>query len=348
MSVHQRPDSPNKPWVVRWRADGRHRSAGFRTRREAVQFDAEVQRAAGQRVAPVASAVPLRVWLGEWMRVHGPTWAPSTLRGRAVYCDKWIAPYLGDVPLGQLGRGDVSRWRAAMLRDGASADTVNHAHRVLSAALGRAVDEGVLAGNPCSGIRALRHRVERPRALTGGEVEAVLAAAINGRDRRLIALMAYAGLRPGEAIALRWGDVGDTLLHVDRSVRIDGSVSTPKSGRGRTVPVSKSLAVILGSPGPEPSLVCPRLDTDGHLQWRAWYRHQWKPIRERAAVACAPYDLRHTYASHLIAQGRSVVEVAAWMGHSDPSLTLRRYAHLFASVHHVNSQHSTAPRTGDS
>lgn len=330
MSIHKRPDSTGKPWQVRWREGGRQRSASFATRRDAVQYEAEVARAIRHAPAPaVASAITLREWLITWVRIHGPTWAPSTLAGRSVYGDKWIAPYLGDVLLGQLGRGEVNRWRAAMLRDGASNSTVNHAMRVLSAALGRAVEEGLIQGNPCAGVKSLRHRVERPRALSGVEVLLLIGACQNPRDRRLIGLMAFAGLRPGEALALRWEDVGPRILHVSRSVRVDGSVSTPKSGHARTVPIDPRLGSLLEAGGT--GLVAGRLDDGTALQWRAWYRHQWLGIRERAAVTCAPYDLRHTYASHAIAAGRTVVEVAAAMGHADPSLTLRRYAHLFAA-----------------
>lgn len=329
MSIHKRPDSTGKPWQVRWREGGRQRSASFTTRREAVQYEAEVARAIRHHAAPaVASAITLGEWLETWVRVHGPTWAPSTLAGRGVYGDKWIDPYLGHLLLGQIGRGEVNRWRTAMLRDGATNSTANHALRALSAALGRAVEEGIIQGNPCAGVRALRHRVERPRALRALEVWLLIGACQNPRDRRLIGLMAFAGLRPGEALGLRWDDVGPRLLHVSRSVRIDGSVSTPKSGRARTVPLDPRLAGLLAAGGQ--GLVAGRLDDGTALAWRAWYRHQWLGIRKRAGVTCAPYDLRHTYASAAIAAGRTVVEVAAAMGHADPSLTLRRYAHLFA------------------
>lgn len=327
MSVQRRSIETPRPWVVRWREQGRHRARSFRTRREAVQFDAEVARQATLRDVPAfqPATMPLADWLETWIRVHGPTWAPSTRRDRAAQCDRWIEPYLGPVLLGQIGRRDVNRWRATILRDGASANTANHAMRVLSAALGTAVDEDLIAGNPCLGIRAMRHRVERPRALSEDEVSRLLDATANDRDRRMIALMAWAGLRPGEVIALRWEDIGDAVIDVSRSIRVDGSEGTPKSGRGRTVPISDRLRDLLGASSGQ-GLVCPRLDRPAPLQWRAWYRHQWLGIRERSAVECAPYGLRHTYASRRIAQGASVVDVAAAMGHSDPALTLRRYA----------------------
>lgn len=340
MSVHKRTDpGAASPWQVRWREDGRQRSRAFRTRKEAVQFDAQVQRAvAARQPAPPRLAITLEDWIAEWLRVHGPTWAPSTRSGRATYADRWIAPYLGSYPIGQIARGDVSRWRAAMIRDGASNNTVNHATRVLSACLGRAVLEDVIPGNPCVGLRALRHRVERPRALTEREVLALLDAAHTPRDRRIIALMGYAGLRPAEALAVEWQDIAGGLIHVTRSLLSDGTVSTPKGFHGRTVRVTAALAGHLDhhAGGDKADLVAPARH-GGPLNYRAWYRHVWKPLRARAGVTCAPYDLRHTFASRRIAEGATVVEVASEMGHTDPALTLRRYAHLFDRARHATS-----------
>ena len=329
MSIHKRADTTASPWQVKWRERGRQRSRSFATRREAVLFEGDVMRhlQLGNAPAPLASTVRVAEWAETWLRVHGPQWAPSTLEGRGLYMRRWVVPYLGDFALGELTRGTIQRWRTAMLRDGGTNSTVNHATRVLSAALTAAVEDDLMPGNPALGLRSLRHRVERPRALEAHEVYALLAAA-GDRDRRLIALMAFAGLRPGEALALRWEDVGERI-HVHRSVRLDGSISTPKSGKGRTTKLLLDPhAVGLAEHGD--GIVAPAAH-GGVLNYRGWYRNSWKRIRERAGVACTPYDLRHTFASRRIAEGASVVEVAAEMGHADPALTLRRYAHLFDS-----------------
>ena len=61
-------------------------------------------------------------------------------------------------------------------------------------------------------------------------------------------------------------------------------------------------------------------------------------------MVCAPYDMRHTYASRRIALGDDVVTVAHAMGHADPAMTLRRYAHLFARRSHAASSISRTIR----
>jgi len=70
-------------------------------------------------------------------------------------------------------------------------------------------------------------------------------------DSCLVILMSYAGLRPGEALALRWGDVGKQSLAVDKALA-DGRIGTTKTGVARSVPISlcrpRRLAHPLGSP----------------------------------------------------------------------------------------------------
>src|SRR5215218_2652627 len=66
---------------------------------------------------------------------------------------------------------------------------------------------------------------------------------------------------------------------------------------------------------------------------RNFYRNTWEPARKKAGVSFTLYDLRHTFASRLLAAGIPVVEVAAWMGHSlraggaEVNTTTRMYAH---------------------
>jgi integrase len=66
-----------------------------------------------------------------------------------------------------------------------------------------------------------------------------------------------------------------------------------------------------------------------YVDLRNWRNRVWKPAVEKAGVDAAPYDLRHTYASLLIHEGRSLAYVAASMGHSTAVTTLTHYAHMF-------------------
>jgi integrase len=158
------------------------------------------------------------------------------------------------------------------------------------------------------------------------------------RDATLVGLLGYSGLRPSEALALCWKDIQPNTILVQRALDIDGSNKTTKGGRARTVrlltPLSEDLEIWRRSqsalPHPE-TLLFPR--SDGKA-WTVtdlgnWRGRTWRRACQYADINPAPriYDLRHSFASLLLAEGRSVHYVARQLGHG-AGLTLRTYGHV--------------------
>jgi integrase len=143
----------------------------------------------------------------------------------------------------------------------------------------------------------------------------------------LVSLMAYAGLRPGEARTLRWGHVqAHTLV-----------VGARKTGRRRTVrlldPLARDLRewrMACGRPGDDQPVI-PRPSDGAELSaksFNVWRGDTFVPALERAGLERArPYDLRHSFASLLLHEGRSVIYVARQLGH-DARYTLGTYGHV--------------------
>jgi integrase len=183
-----------------------------------------------------------------------------------------------------------------------------------------------------------RTRAETIDARSPETVEAIRGQ-LDAQNAALVSVLAYEGLRPGEAYALVWGDVLDDRgrprkrLRVHRAVSGD-EVSTPKSQRAREpelfAPVARELAELhlaQGRPGPD-ALVFPDSE-GGHLRRQNWRRRVWIPALQRAGVAYfRSYDLRHTCATLLRYEGRTLNEVAEHLGHADPGFTARAYAHV--------------------
>ena len=147
---------------------------------------------------------------------------------RADLLERHIAPRLGGYNLNEISRAVLQDFRRDMLRDGATAKTVNSVWRVLSACLGSAVEDGALQINPCAGIKSLR--VDPPKRTVINEHDvARIFEALTGqpRDARLFALMVFAGLRPAEAIALRWDSVKDHTIVVGVSAQ-NGKITRGK------------------------------------------------------------------------------------------------------------------------
>jgi integrase len=138
--------------------------------------------------------------------------------------------------------------------------------------------------------------------------------------------MAYAGLRPGEARELRWGHVGERTLTVNAS----------KTGR-RSVRLLDPLRVDLlawrmacGRPAADAPVI-PRPSDGAVMSARSfndWRAKTFAPVLAAAGLPPArPYDLRHSFASLLLHEGRSVIHVARQLGHG-ANLTLSTYGHV--------------------
>jgi len=322
-----------RSYVVRWRRDGRQYAKSFTRKEDATAFELEQRRAAqlGAHAAAVPSRQTLNDWLDAWWAADSPLWAASTRSQRQDVLNRWVRPQIGGVRLRDLGPRRVREWRSEVARGGATPGVANSALSVLSAACGAAVRDGHLPANPCSSVRKLPVLVERPRALTPVEVEQIRAGMAALRDQVLVSLLALGGLRPGEALALTWDSVGEHVLIVDRSWSY-GALRRTKTGRMRTVeivePLQSDLAALKPAKPARGALVVAG-GSGQYLDLRNWRNRVWKPACESAGIDAAPYDLRHTYASLLIHEGRSLAYVAASMGHSTAVTTLTHYSHMF-------------------
>jgi integrase len=343
MSIHRRATGAGVSWVVRYREADKNRSRAFRTKRDAQAFETEVVRRKrmGAHAPAEPSEIPLDDFLAHWITTAGPTWAASTLKRRAPMLDKWVSPYIGDVPLRQLGRARVKEYRAAIIRDGSKPTNTNNVLRVLSSALSAAVDEGLIPGNPCFRLGRVEQAPTERQAFHPDTVREIIAAMPEGRDRMIVALGAYAGLRPAEIVALRWMDIADGVIHVQRSVQ-DGKVKTTKGLHARTVPVDVELEAALRANVPEGASLgdlIARPVRGEYLNWGIWTKRVWHPVVTDApnddgtgglGLSGVPYDLRHTAASTwIIRDGLDLITVAARLGHG-VEVTLAHYSHLFA------------------
>lgn len=155
------------------------------------------------------------------------------------------------------------------------------------------------------------------------------------RDATLISVLAYAGLRPGEALALKWRDIREQTMLVERAVSL-GEEKDTKTTAHRTVRLLAPLATDLrewklrsGRPGDQELIFPSRAGIVWTLAaYQSWRRRAFARALEGAGVEHArPYDLRHSFASLLLHEGRSVIYVARQLGH-DARLTLTTYGHV--------------------
>jgi integrase len=312
MSVQRRrPPNGRFAWRVRWREGERWRSRTFDLKADALDFDAQLRRIRrlGQLATLDAGTETLDLYVTDtWGPAHLPTLAPKT---RAVYAsvyDHHLAPTLGPVPLRDLAPELISRWQAERLAAGAGPAAVRKALALLGGVLQRAAESRRIPTNPA---RLVRKAPPPPRAevrpLAPVTIEAMRAASTT-RDAVLLSVLAYAGLRPAEALALRWRDVRERTLLVERALSL-GIEKNTKTAAHRTVRLLGPLASDLrawrlrSGRRPEGALIFPGVDGRPWTEpaYQSWRRRAFARALAAAGVQHArPYDLRHSFASLLL------------------------------------------------
>jgi len=292
----------------------------------------------GAHGAPEPSPMTLAEWLETWFAGHRHNLKPGTRTSYANVIDRWIEPYIGGVRLRDLGRARVREWRDQITGEGCTPAQVGKAGRVLSSALGVAEREGLIPANPASRMRLPRPRRQAVRPLTPLDIERIRLAMASDRDALLWSLISLAGLRPQEARALTWGDIGPALLTIDKAV--SGNEIGPTKTYGiRTVEIVGALRRDLDAAGggdADELVVAER--GGGVVDFDNWRTRVWHPAIHRAGVKATPYDGRHSFASLLIHEGRSVPYVAAAMGHASATTTLTYYTHIFDAARHAPAE----------
>jgi len=346
MSVHKERRSGGKTaFIVRWREGTRNRRRTFDRRHDAELWDAEVRRR--RQLGALHTLDAGRETLDEYVTstfvpTHVATLARATREHYARTYDHHISPLLGSVPLRELTPEVIAKWQSSRLASGAGPVAVRQAVTLLGNVMQRAAEAQRIASNPVRLVRKARvPKAAEVVPLAPATVELMRAYLLaNGsehpqRDATFVALLAYAGLRPGEALALRWGDIRERTLLVQRAASYGEEKST-KTGANRTVrlldPLRRDLAewrLASGRPHDD-ALVFPAYD--GALwskpAYQSWRRRTFaRSLRAAEVKQARPYDLRHSFASLLLHEGRSVIYVARQLGH-DARLTLSRYGHV--------------------
>jgi len=195
----------------------------------------------------------LRRWLDQAMkgRVRARTWSDySGVLRRYIEEPPEGAPLVGKVRLNQLGPDQLQALYSFLQEEqGLSPRTIRSAHAVIRQGLAHAARTGAVARNVADLVLLPRQDRREVRAMTKKEAEKFLKAARSDRYYALWAVLLTGGLRPGEALALRWSDVDlDTgKLHVQRALTrrgVDGwELVEPKTSRGRRVVVIPAFVV---------------------------------------------------------------------------------------------------------
>ena len=343
-SIQKRPDGM-------WRARYRDEYGREHTKHEARKVDAQLwlnektsALVTGAHVDPKAGRITFRAFFVQWSARQ--VWVGGTLDSMTLAAKSVT---FGDLPMNAIQHSHIEAWVKKMSTDGFAPTTVEMRFYRIRTILRAARRDKIIATDPTEEIALPRkRRAEAAMTIPSPEQVGEILAAADMWFAPFIALCAFAGLRQGEAAAVKIEDI-DFLrrkLNVTRQVqRKRGGgreYRTPKSGSERTVFLPEGLVTMLAE---YVRTVGVRPDGwlfNGPPQRQNVNRWWHKTLRAAGLSDVKMHDLRHFYASGLIAHGCDVVTVQRAMGHSNPTTTLATYSHLWPSAEDRISKASEA------
>jgi integrase len=266
---------------------------------------------------------------------HDRAIKPSTLTDYRSIISAHLLPAFGPLRVEEVTPDKIERWRASV----ASADgsplsnrTKNKLLVLLHGVFRRAQKVYGLPRNPVAEIERHPQRSSGDiQVFSVEEVHALARAAASDQDAAIYLTAAFTGLRRGELVALRWRDVdfAASVLRV-RASYAGGALTTPKSGRVRSVPLGPDVAETLARLGQrgfatsDDELVFPG-ETGSYLDASALRRRYDRALERAGLRPLRFHDLRHTFGTRMIARA-DIRRVQEWMGHADVQTTMR-YLH---------------------
>src|SRR5918995_683705 len=270
-----------------------------------------------------------------------------------------INPAFARLKLSKLTAAHIQSLYAAKLRDGLKPSSVRYIHAVLHRALEQAVRFNLIPFNPASKVDPPKIRQEEIKPLDAEQARTFLQAAKGDRHECLYVLSLTCGLRMGEALGLRWSDIDldKGTLRVNRQIQrmrrdadsgASGTLvfSEPKNASKRTVDLPQRAVEALRSHRKRQLEEQLRAGAKWHdnglvfttgkgtpLEAQNVVNRYFKPLLKRAGLPNIRWhDLRHTYATLLLARGTHPTYVQKSLGHASIQLPLARYSHWMPSM----------------
>ena len=341
MSVTRRKDTKSVRWRARWtEVDGKVKTKDFRTKVEAVQFEAQMRTEVrkGEYSNPHAAKTVLFRVYEDWKQTESKR-KPKT---RASYDSLWkclVEPQWSRRRINSITRSEVMKWvhecKSATGKK-VSPSRIGQALVLLNLLLRHAVDMGLINRSPLGDLRGIKPKNQTQKEVVVLTEEQLLKLAdACGDYRTMILLVGVLGLRWAELVGLRPEDFDfrEKTISISKSLsEINGKFAevTTKSGKSRVLPIPDFLLVELKELvlATEPGACVFKSKKGGTLRSSNFARRIYKPAIETSGIPQITFhDLRHTAISQQIESGTDVVAVSKIAGHSNPSTTLKIYAH---------------------
>jgi integrase len=321
-----------KRWLSVWiDPAGRERSQAFGKKSDAERYASmmETEIAHGAYIDPKKARITVAEWCSTWLEGYAAH-RPSTVRQANVHIRRIVAEF-GPYQLGSLRPSQIRSWVAGLREEGLEASYIYALHSRLAQILSDAVHDGLLVKSPCSRRTSPHLAEQRIYVATTGQVWE-LYDLFPARTRLSIQLGAFVGLRLGETCGLRPEDIDFMRGIVHPKVQYPAQPLKTKISQ-TPVPIPASLTAELSAQIAAYGRHATLLTADNGRQLSPWaIERAMRTARQKVEGLPAGFryhDLRHYFASLLIASGADVKTVQARLRHASAKTTLDTYGHIW-------------------
>lgn len=281
--------------------------------------------------APREQSPAFDAYCAHYIRTRQQGWTTALSRARQIDAYEQLCQWFGGIRIDLIDGNALRAFDADMDRRGCSTSYRQRELKRVRGLLLNAADEGYHVGRIPKPPRIKVIKSEaRTRALIGGEIDQLLAAASQVRPwfRGYLTVLIATGMRPTEALRMQpsWVDRDALLIRIPM-----GEGWGPKDKEPRRIPIRPELLQWLR----DDTAYCFGRESDPNVCYQRARDHEFRAVRKAAGLPwCHQYTMRHTFASHFLAdwidtakQGDCWSTLGAMLGHSAQAMT-REYAHL--------------------
>ena len=366
VKVRQKVKGKGQSWWVFISHNGKRtsRKVGDKRAAEAVGRKIEAKLALGDFNIDEKKEKPIPLFKDcaqAWIEITVPaTCKESTGRDYQGILDNHVLPIFENLNINEISEGKIKELLFSKVNAGKAGSTVGHIKNVVSGIMNQAVDERLISANPALNLgnkfmKKIKDSIEakkvsngdenkgKPDPLSRNELKQLLDTVQKRYTENypLFLMLARTGVRVGEALGLKWGDIdfNGRFISLKRSFS-KGRFSTLKGKRERRIDMSPQLAEALKAHrlkckekgmklglGDHPEYVFTN-HLGGPIDLSAWRKRIFVKALEKAELRrIRIHDLRHTYATLRISKGDNIADVSNQLGHFSEAFTLKIYYH---------------------
>lgn len=282
----------------------------------------------------IGASYDFQTWSMEWLKIYKkPYVTTNTYEGTyRLYVEKHLIPFFGHMKMQEIMPADVQRFYAS--KKSLSKSALNKMNICLKGIFKTAIENDVCIKNPTLYVTLKSDKAKTEKKVYDAQQEELIKKIAIGEMPGIV-LCLETGIRPGEFTGLRWKDIRNKVLYVNRSIAYSKTeqyiIRPPKWDSYRMIPLSPTALIALQRMKNEDCYVFPMTKNTPYTP-RAWDKKVQRffdsVLKDHPDIPrLTPHEFRHTFGTKLRRQGVDIYTIQKLLGHKSIKVTTETYVH---------------------